>query len=67
MTVAPPVGILDASTTYLDNWMSLAISLKNNSAELANLRDMLLPKLLSGDLTVGETMDEATNVPEAVF
>ncbi len=67
LIVVPAVEILETSATYLDRWRNLAISLKNNSTDLANLRDTLLPKLLSGELTVGETMDEATNVPEAVF
>jgi type I restriction enzyme S subunit len=59
----PPNGVIDGFTAVAEPLVSLALRSSRESRVLAQLRDALLPKLLSGELRV---RDAETLVEEAV-
>lgn len=54
-----PESLLEAFNAQVENLFKLRICNLQESVELANLRDTLLPKLLSGEIELGETEEMA--------
>ncbi len=55
--VAPPHPLLEKMDNIMGPWLGLDISSIKESRALAELRDMLLPKLLSGEIRACEAED----------
>ncbi len=58
----PPDGILEGFERVVQPLLRECLQLRKESCTLANLRDTLLPKLLSGELSVPEAMKEVAGV-----
>ncbi len=58
----PPIHIQKAAAKCLSAWTKKVHQNEEQSRTLANLRDTLLPKLLSGELSVPEVMKEVADV-----
>ena len=54
-TASPSLQLLDAFQATVKPWFEKARALSQESARLAELRDLLLPKLISGRVRVGGT------------
>ena len=52
VVIAPPAALARAYSERVAPWFEKRIKLAEQSRTLANLRDTLLPKLLSGELAV---------------
>ena len=63
--VAPPSGILDAFNRDHQPLLDRILSNHGESRTLATLRDPLLPKLLSGELSVAESRESLHRVAQA--
>jgi type I restriction enzyme S subunit len=58
----PPLPIQKAAARFLAEWTEQIHRNEAQSRVLANLRDTLLPKLLSGELRVAHIAHDATNI-----
>lgn len=58
----PPQNVLDAFSNATAPWIEMSASLLTQSQTLANLRDTLLPRLMSGELRVGEAKEQVEAV-----
>ena len=58
--IIPPCPLLDAMTRTMSPLIDQLIANRTESRTLATLRDTLLPKLLSGELSVGTSQDSVT-------
>ncbi|MEI4473538.1 restriction endonuclease subunit S [Frigidibacter sp. MR17.24] len=59
---APPDELLAAFGTIAGSWFERVHALGSESGILANLRDTLLPRLMSGELRVGEALEQIDEV-----
>lgn len=57
--IQPPIGVLAAFERIVTPMDQRVIENEKQTRTLATLRDTLLPKLLSGELSVTDTMAEA--------
>jgi type I restriction enzyme S subunit len=57
VVVAPPPALAKAYSDKVAPWFEQRTKLAEQSRTLANLRDTLLPKLLSGELSVEQTTE----------
>jgi len=57
--VVPAIGVLNIFNAQVEKIISTLLSNYETNQTLASLRDTLLPKLLSGELSVTEAMAEA--------
>jgi type I restriction enzyme S subunit len=58
----PGTKVIGAFTEITGKWRERADSLKDENVTLSSLRDSLLPKLMSGELRVGEARDQIEEV-----
>ena len=62
----PPLPLLELGTKSINRMDDLRVANDAQSQTLASLRDALLPKLLSGEIRVGEAAQRIENTVEAV-
>ena len=62
VVIAPPPALAKAYSDKVAPWFEQRIKLAEQSRTLATLRDTLLPKLLSGELSVAPTDKESLSV-----
>lgn len=53
-TIIPPKEEMDRFTKYSISLMNKIVNLQHESRRLAQLRDLLLPKLMSGELKIND-------------
>ena len=59
---APDLRLVQAFNDKMASWLERSKDLRSENRTLADLRDTLLPKLMSGELRVGEARDQIEEV-----